>query len=75
MQKNQNQTSLIIVKNSPFEKIRINLLKFIYGKDYKMIYNFENLIKVNRPKNVIIPKSCNYTKINTKILIWFIGTT
>ena len=57
MQKNQNQTSLIIVKNSPFEKIRINLLKFIYGKDYKMIYNFENLIKVNRPKNVIIPKS------------------
>lgn len=57
MPNKQNRTSLIIVKNSPFEKIRINLLKFFYGKDYKMIYDFENLIKVNRPKNVIIPKS------------------
>ncbi len=61
MPKNQKQTSLIIVKNSPFEKIRINLLKFIYGKDYEMIYNFKNLIKVNRPQNIIIPKSISKT--------------
>ena len=29
---------------------------FFYGKDYKIFENYQQLIKVNRPQNIIIPK-------------------
>lgn len=51
------ETGLIIIKETPFEKIRRKLMLFLYGKDYLTIYNYENLIKINRPKNIVIPKN------------------
>ena len=54
------ETGLILVKETPFEKIRRRLMLLLYGRDYRTIYNYENLIKVNRPKNIIIPKSIKW---------------
>ena len=50
------ETGLIVVKQTKFDKIRRNLLMFFYGKDYKIIENYQQLIKINRPKDIIIPK-------------------
>ena len=56
------ETGLIIVKETPFDKIRRKILNIIYGKDYKILQEFENLMKTNRPKNIIIPKSIKFHK-------------
>ena len=53
---NKNETGLILVRETKFDKIRRKLLMFFLGKDYEIIQNFDELIKVNRPKNIIIPK-------------------
>ncbi len=53
------ETSLIIKKETIFDKIRKSLFFVIYQKDYEMIRRLENLIKPKRPKNssqIIIPK-------------------
>lgn len=50
------ETGLIVVKQTKFDKIRRSLLMFFYGKDYKIIENYQQLIKIDRPKNIIIPK-------------------
>ncbi len=53
------ETSLIIKKETIFDKIRKNLFLFIYQKDYEMIRRLEDLIKPKRPKSnsqIIIPK-------------------
>lgn len=56
MQKEELEKSLIVVKETPFEKIRKNLLMIFLGKDYNVIFEFEKLIKRNRPKDIIIPR-------------------
>ena len=53
---NKNETGLILVRETKFDKIRRKLLMFFLGKDYEIIQNFDELFKVNRPKNIIIPK-------------------
>ena len=53
---NKNETGLILVRETKFDKIRRRLLMFFWGKDYEIIQNFDELFKVNRPKNIIIPK-------------------
>ena len=53
------ETSLIIKKETIFDKIRKNLFLFIYQKDYEMIRRLEDLIKPKRPNSnsqIIIPK-------------------
>ena len=50
------ETGLIVIKQTKFDKIRRGLLMFFYGKDYKIIEKYQQLLKVNRPKNIIIPK-------------------
>ncbi len=53
---NKNETGLILVRETKFDKIRRKLLMLFWGKDYEIIQNFDELFKVNRPKNIIIPK-------------------
>ena len=53
---NKDETGLILVRETKFDKIRRKLLMFFWGKDYEIIQNFDELFKVNRPKNIIIPK-------------------
>lgn len=53
------ETSLIIKKETIFDKIRKNLFLFIYQKDYQTIQKLEQLMKPKRPKSnsqIIIPK-------------------
>ena len=54
--KNKNETGLILVRETKFDKIRRKLLMFFWGKDYEIIQNFDAIFKINRPKNIIIPK-------------------
>ena len=56
MSRKKTETGLIIVKQTKFDKIRKGLLMFFYGYDYKLIEKYEQLLKVNRPQNIIIPK-------------------
>ncbi len=56
------ETGLIVVKETAFDKIRRKILNIIYGRDYIILQEFENLMKTNRPKNIIIPKSINFNK-------------
>ena len=50
------ETGLIVIKQTKFDKIRRRLMIFFYGKDYKIIERYQQLVKINRPKNIIIPK-------------------
>lgn len=53
------KTSLMIRKENIYAKIRINLYRLMYGKDYEMIQRLDNLIKPKRPnqnQKIIIPK-------------------
>ena len=50
------ETGLIVVKHTKFDKIRRKIMMFFYGKDYKIIERYQQLVKINRPKNIIIPK-------------------
>ena len=50
------ETGLIVIKQTKFDKIRRRLMMFFYGKDYEIIEQYQQLLKVNRPKNIIIPK-------------------
>ena len=54
--KGNKKTGLILVRDTKFDKIRRKLLMLFWGKDYEILQNFENMFKVNRPTNVIIPK-------------------
>lgn len=55
---NITETSLIIRKETIYDKIRKNLWSFIFKKDIQMLQKFENLIMPKRPsKNkIIIPQ-------------------
>ncbi len=59
MRHKKTETGLIVIKQTKLDKIRRGLLMFFYGKDYKIFDNYQQLIKVNRPKNIIIPKEIN----------------
>lgn len=50
------ETRLIVIKQTKFDKIRRGLMMFFYGKDYEIIDKYQQLLKVNRPRNIIIPK-------------------
>ena len=56
MRHNKIQTGLIVIKQTKFDKIRRGLMLFFYGKDYQIINQYQQLIKRNRPTNIIIPK-------------------
>lgn len=56
---NLKQTSLIIKKESLYEKIRKSLITLIYQKDAIMIQQLEELLKPQKPnlkEKIIIPK-------------------
>ena len=55
------ETGLVLVRDTKFDKIRRKIMMFFYGKDYKMMEMYGELMKVNRPSNVIIPKPTNLT--------------
>lgn len=53
------ERSLVIRKETIYDKIRRSLLVLIYQKDYPMIQRLENLIQFKRPNQtskIIIPK-------------------
>ncbi len=65
----KKETGLILVKDTKFDKIRRKLMLFIYGKDYKIMERYSQLMKVNRPTNVVIPKPTKlklYTNTETE---------
>ncbi len=55
---NQIETSLIIRKESIYDRMRKHLFYLIYGKDYPIIQRLDELMKPKRPKKntIIIPK-------------------
>ncbi len=56
---NLRETSLVIKKETVFDKIRKSLLMLIYGKDYQMMQRLDDLIKPKRPNsvtNIVIPR-------------------
>ena len=56
---NLKETSLVIKKETVYDKIRKNLFMLIYGKDYQMMKRLDDLIKPNRPQSsskIIIPR-------------------
>ncbi len=56
---NLMETSLVIKKETIYDKIRKSLFVLIYGKDYQMMQRLDNLIKLKRPhpsSKIIIPK-------------------
>lgn len=55
---NLMQTSLMIRKESIYDKIRKKLFILICGKDYQMIQQLDELMKPKRPQKskIIIPK-------------------
>lgn len=61
------EKSLIVKKETAFDKIRKNLLRLIFQKDYEMIQRLDKLIMPKRPKQntkIVIPKEMkkNITK-------------
>lgn len=61
------ETSLIIKKETIYDKMRNALFLFINRKDYQMIQRFDELIKPKRPNpnsKIIIPREIgkNFTK-------------
>lgn len=53
------ERSLVIRKETIYDKIRRSVLVLIYQKDYSMIQRFENLIQFKRPQQtskIVIPK-------------------
>ncbi len=56
---NLKETSLVIKKETLYDKIRKNLWVIIFQKDYQTMQRLENLIKPKRPKvsqKIIIPQ-------------------
>lgn len=56
------QTSLILKKETLYDKIRKSLFIFIYQKDYEMMQRLDRLITPKRPNpnQIIIPKEIKY---------------
>lgn len=52
------ETSLVIKKETKFEKMRKQLYRIFFRKEYWLDMEFEELLKINRPNvsKIIIPK-------------------
>ena len=51
------EKSLIIRRETVYDKIRRSLLALIFRKEYKMVQRLEELLKPHRPsENIVIPK-------------------
>lgn len=53
------ETSLVVKKETIYDKIRKSLFVLLYGKDYQMFQRLDTLIKPKRPEpssKIIIPK-------------------
>lgn len=51
------ETSLIIRKETKFDKLRKNLFMLIFGQEYRLLQEIEDLLMLKREKkkNIIIP--------------------
>ena len=56
MPRKKMETGLVVIKNTKFDKIRRSIMMLFYGRDYETFEKYQQLVKVNRPKNIIIPK-------------------
>ncbi len=62
---NLRETSLVIKKETIYDKIRKSLFMLVYGKDYQMMKRLDDLIKSNRLQSsseIIIPKEIGKNK-------------
>lgn len=59
---NLTQTSLILKKETLYDKIRKSLFTLIYQKEDQMIQRLDSLMILKRPnpKQIIIPKEIKY---------------
>ena len=64
------ETGLIVVKETKFDKIRKYLISIFFKNEQKMIIEFEELMHINRPKNIIIPKEIGKTCKGEKRQKW-----
>ncbi len=64
------ETGLIVVKETKFDKIRKYLISIFFKNEQKMIIEFEELMHINRPKNIIIPKEIGKTCKGEKKQKW-----
>lgn len=58
------ETSLVIKKETVYDKIRKSLFLLVYGKDYQMMQRLDELMKPKRPHSssvIIIPKEIRKT--------------
>lgn len=56
---NLRETSLVIKKETIYDKIRKSLFMLVYGRDYQMMKRLDDLIKPNRLQSsseIMIPK-------------------
>lgn len=58
MPRKKMEKGLVVIKHTKFDKIRRKIMMFLYGKDYKIIEQYQHLLNVRviKPKNIIIPK-------------------
>ena len=64
------ETGLIVVKETKFDKIRKYLISIFFKNEQKMIIEFEELMHINRPKNIIITKEIGKTCKGEKKQKW-----
>ena len=64
------ETGLIVVKETKFDKIRKYLISIFFKNEQKMIIEYEELMHINRPKNIIIPKEIGKTCKGEKKQKW-----
>ena len=63
---NGMEKSLVIKKETIYDKIRNSIFVLIYRKDYEMIQRLEHLLRPKRPHSsskIIIPKEIGSRKI------------
>ena len=51
------ETSLVVKKETKFDKLRKNLFMLIFGQEYRLLQEIEDLLMLKREKkkNIIIP--------------------
>ena len=58
------ETSLIIKKETKFEKVRKTIYQIFFQQEYLLDMELKNIMKINRPnpKNIIIPREIKSEK-------------
>ena len=46
MPRKKMETGLIVIKHTKFDKIRRRIMMFFYGKDYKIIEQYQQLLRL-----------------------------